>query len=133
MLINRAARIGLVLMITALMVAGCGGTTKQKVSAGTYKALAIGGNTYDAAMKGVADLYRNQHVGEEEKAEAIRLGGFYHDAYHAAVESLKTYVETDVETPEDLQTKLIAVGQALGKLLAYINPLLSKYGMEVIQ
>lgn len=133
MLINRAARISLVLMITALMMAGCAGTQKQKVSAGTYKALAIAGNTYDAAMKGIADLHRNGHVGDEEKAEAVRLGGFYFDAYHAAVESLKTYVETDVETPADLQSKLLAVGAALGKLLAYINPLLNKYGMEVIQ
>lgn len=133
MLINRAARIGLVLMITALMMAGCAGTQKQKVSSATYKALAIGGNAYDAAMKGIADLHRQGHVGEEEKAEAIKLGGYYFDAYHAAVESLKTYVETDVETPDDLQAKLLAVGQALGKLLAYINPLLNKYGMEVVQ
>lgn len=132
MLINRAARISLVLMITALLMAGCGGTEKQKVVRGTYKALSIGGNAYDAAMKGIGDLYKQGHIGEEEKAEAIKIAHVYSDAYHAAVEALKTYAATDIEAG-DLQQKIYAVGTALGKLLAYLNPLLNKYGMEVIQ
>ena len=132
MLINRAARAGLVLMVAALMMAGCAGTEKQKVVRGTYRALSIGGNSYDAAMSGVGDLYKQGHIGEEEKAEAIKIADVYSDAYHAAVEALKTYAGTDVEVG-DLQTKLYAVGAALGKLLAYINPLLNKYGLEVIK
>ena len=117
-------------MIAATL--GCASNTKKDVVSGTYKALSIGGNAYDAAMSGIGDLYRQGHVGEDVKAEAIKIGNVYHDAYHAAVEALKTYAETDVEVG-DLQQKVYAVGAALGKLLAYINPLLSKYGMEAIQ
>jgi hypothetical protein len=121
-----------VLVTIAALALGCAGPTKQGIVSGTYKALSIGGNSYDAAMTGIGDLYRQGLVTEEQKAEAIKVGNYYHDAYHAAVESLKTYAGTDVETG-DLQQKVYAVGTALGKLLAYINPLLSKYGMEVVK
>ena len=132
MLHSRAARICLAVMLVAMLAMGCAGQQKKDVVKGTYRALSIGGNSYDAAMSGVADLYKQGHIGEAEKAKALELANAYHDAYHVAVEALKTYAETDVESGE-LQEKLLRVGAALGKLLEYINPLLGKYGMEVIE
>lgn len=129
---KRLAVLVAVAVMVAAMLVGCGGTQKAQIVDGSYKALSIGGNTYDAAMAGVAELYKQGHVGDEEKMQALELGNYYHDAYHTAVEALKEYAGTDVEVG-DLQTKLLKVGEALGRLLAYINPLLNKYGMEAVQ
>ena len=128
-----ARAMAVLLWVAVFMVAiSCAGTQKQQIISGSYKALSLGGNSYDAAMKGVADLYKQKLVDDTVKMAALELGQKYHDAYHSAVEALKIYAETDTETPETLQEKIYNVGEALGKLLAYINPFLQKYGMEEV-
>ena len=113
----------------ALLLVAC--ATNQIVR-DSYRALSIGGHTYDTGMTGIATLHRNGVIGDDVKAEAIKLGGFYHDAYHSAVEALSLYAETEGEQG-DIQTKLLLVGQQLGVFLAYINPILIQNGMEAIQ
>lgn len=113
----------------ALLLVAC--ATNQIVR-DSYRALNVGGHTYDTGMTGIATLHRNGVVGDDVKAEAIRIGGYYHDAYHSAVEALSLYAETDGKEG-DIQTKLLLVGQQLGAFLAYINPILLQHGMEAIQ
>lgn len=119
----------IILVFLALLLVAC--ATNQIVR-DSYRALSIGGHAYDTGMTGIATLHRNGVVDDDVKAEAIRLGGLYHDAYHSAVEALSLYAETEGKEG-DIQTKLLMVGQQLGAFLAYINPILVKNGMEAIQ
>lgn len=120
-----------IFVLTFALVSSCA-TSQSKIVRDSYRALSIGGHAYDTGMTGVATLHRNGVVGDDVKAEAIKLGGFYHDAYHSAVEALALYSETK-GAEGDIQTKLLLVGQQLGKFLAYINPILIQNGMEAIQ
>lgn len=120
-----------IFVLTFALVTSCA-TSQSKIVRDSYRALSVGGHTYDTGMTGIASLHRNGVVGDDVKAEAIRLGGFYHDAYHSAVEALSLYAETE-GAEGDIQTKLLLVGQQLGKFLAYINPILIQNGMEAIQ
>jgi hypothetical protein len=122
-----ARRITLVFL--ALLLVAC--ATNQIVR-DSYRALSVGGHTYDTGMTGIATLHRNGVVDDDVKAETIKLGGYYHDAYHSAVEALSLYAETGGKEG-DIQVKLLMVGEQLGKFLAYINPILIKNGMEAIQ
>lgn len=124
-----ARRMSLVFLLVLLVACA---TSQSKIVRDSYRALSIGGHAYDTAMTLIATLHRNGVVDDDVKAEAIRLGGFYHDAYHSAVEALSLYAETE-GAEGDIQTKLLMVGQQLGKFLAYINPILIKNGMEAIQ
>lgn len=126
----RVAR-ALSLVLLVIVLVACG-TTQSKVVRDSYRALSIGGNLYDTGMTGIATLHRNGVVDDDVKAETIKLGGFYHDAYHSAVEALALYAETEGKEG-DIQTKLLLVGQQLGKFLGYINPILVQHGMEEVQ
>ena len=121
-----------IFVLTFALVNSCTTTKQSKIVRDSYRALNIGGQAYDVGMTGIAKLYQNGVVGDDVKAEAIRLGGLYHDAYHSAVEALALYAETKGEEG-DIQTKLLLVGQQLGKFMAYINPILVEHGMEAIQ
>lgn len=125
-----ARRLGLVLLLVLLVACATG--SQGKIISDSYKALSLGGHTYDVGMTGIASLHRNRVIGDDVKAEAIRLGGFYHDAYHSAVEALALYAETNGEEG-DIQTKLLLVGKQLGAFLAYINPILVEHGMGEVQ
>ncbi len=125
-----ARRMSLVLIV--LFLAACATGSQSKIVSDSYKALSLGGHAYDVGMTGIASLHRNGVVGDDVKAKTIELGGFYHDAYHSAVEALTLYAETDGEEG-DIQTKLLLVGQQLGKFLAYINPILVEHGMGEVQ
>ena len=118
-----------IFVLTFALVSSC---ATNHIVRDSYRALSVGGHTYDTGMTGIATLHRNGVVGDDVKAEAIRIGGFYHDAYHSAVEALSLYAETEGEQG-DIQTKLLLVGQQLGVFLAYINPILIQNGMEAIQ
>ena len=124
--------ISVVVVLTIFLLMGCAASTKNNVINASYKALSIGGNSYDVAMSAVGDLYKEGLVGEDEKAKALELAGYYYDAYHLAVNSLKIYAKTDIDAG-DLQQNIYAVGQALGELLGYLNPLLHKYGKEILR
>lgn len=126
----RVAR-ALSLAVLVVVLVACG-TTQSKVVRDSYRALSIGGNLYDTGMTGIATLHRNGVVDDEVKAETIRLGGLYHDAYHSAVEALSLYAETEGKEG-DIQVKLLLVGQQIGAFMAYVNPILVKHGMEEIQ
>lgn len=126
----RIAR-ALSLALLVLFIVACG-TTQSQIVRDSYRALTIGANVYDTGMASVAKLYNNGVVGDDVKAEAIRLGNLYHDAYHAAVEALALYAETEGKEG-DIQTKLLLVGQQLGKFMAYLNPILVENGMEEIK
>lgn len=121
-----------IFVLTFALVNSCTTTKQSKVVRDSYRALSIGGNFYDTGMTGIATLHRNGVVGDDVKAETIKLGGLYHDAYHAAVEALALYAETNGEEG-DIQTKLLLVGSQLGKFLAYINPILVEHGMGEVQ
>jgi len=114
------------------LVNSCATGQQSKIVSDSYKALSLGGHAYDVGMTGIASLHRNGVVGDDVKAKTIELGGFYHDAYHSAVEALTLYAETDGEEG-DIQTKLLKVGEQLGKFLAYINPILIEHGMGEVQ
>lgn len=127
----RLAR-NLSLVILVVFLFGCPPKTHDKVIKDTYRALSVGGQAYDLGMTGIADLYRNGQVGEEDKAKAIEIGNYYYDAYHTAVEGLALYADTEGEQG-DIQLLMLEVGKQLGKFLAYVNPILIKYGMEAVQ
>jgi len=125
-----ARNISLVILLAFLVA--CGATQRENVIKDSYRALAVGGQAYDVGMKGIADLYKNGQVGEEEKAKAIEIGNYYYDAYHTAVEGLVLYAETEGEQG-DIQLLLLEVGKQLGKFISYVNPILVKYGMEALK
>jgi len=120
-----------IFVLTFVLVSSCA-TGQSQIVRDSYRALSVGGHTYDTGMTGIATLHRNGVVDDTVKAEAIKIGGYYHDAYHSAVEALSLYAETE-GAEGDIQTKLLMVGQQLGVFLAYINPILIKNGMEAIQ
>lgn len=125
-----AQRISLAFLI--LLLVACGASTRDKVIKDSYRALSVGGQAYDLGMTGVATLHRNGQVDDEVKTEAITLGNYYYDAYHTAVEGLALYAETEGEQG-DIQLLMLEVGKQLGKFIAYVNPILIKYGMEELQ
>lgn len=132
-MIRQRSRFALVLVMAVAISYGCAGRTKKDYVSGSYKALAVGGNSYNAAMSGIAELYKKGYIGDAEKEQALKLATYYYTAYHMAVEALKVYAEEGEGDPEYLQLKLMSVSRALGKLLGYINPILGKYGLGVIE
>jgi hypothetical protein len=120
------------LIVVIMLLVACGASTRDQVIKDSYRALSVGGQAYDLGMTGVATLHRNGQVGDEVKTEAITVGKYYYDAYHTAVEGLALYAETEGEQG-DIQLLMLEVGKQLGKFLAYVNPILIKYGMEEVQ
>lgn len=121
-------------LVAIFLVVACAAGQVTSFKAASYRALTIMGTSYDTAMTGVAALHRNGLVDDTVKAEAIRLGDIYHDSYHAAVDALKVFAESADEAQyNNAQEKIAAVGQALGKLLGYVNPILVKHGMKEVK
>lgn len=124
-----------ILLILVFSLTYCGSLPKTKkdyVNA-SYRALAVSGNSYDLAMSSIAKLYKEGHIGSKEKESALNMATYYYTAYHAAVEALQAYAAGDMEDQGYLQIKLMAVGRSLGNLLGYLNPILKKYGLEMIE
>jgi len=131
----RALRLYMIsLVVFGLIVAGCATDNAKSFKSGSYKALSIAGSAYDTGMASMGNLYRNGLIDEETKAEVIKIGNIYYDSYHSAVEALKAFAAAgDDAQYEDAQAKIMAAGVALGKFLAYINPILLKYGLEEVR
>ncbi len=122
----------LLTVVLAFGLIGCGPKTKDKAIVDTFRGMHIGGTVYDAAMTSIAKLHKAGLVEDEVKAQAILFGNDYFDAYQAAVDTLKVFVESDGQEG-DPTVVLLNVSRTLGVLLGYINPILTRHGMEVVQ
>lgn len=87
-------------MVLALLTGGC--ATTSTTSPGTsavvqqdspqvvaYKSLRTAGQTYDATMKAMADLYRQKIIDDAVKARAIEYGRSFKVAYNVAIDILE--------------------------------------------
>jgi hypothetical protein len=131
MRLSLVAIIGLIVLL--LLLFGCigpsaslPGASGQQAAAQdsarttAYKTLASANKTYTAAMKSIADLYKQGIVDEAVKARAIEYGNAFKQAHDLAI--------TAVEAGD--YHKVAGVSAALANLLDFVQPYLIKGGAK---
>lgn len=127
-------RLYLLLVFVFIAATYCANQQVKDTRDVTYKVLYAAGTAYDTAMKSVAQLQRQGYISHETRAEINRVGNYFHDGYHAAVDALKVYAEKgDLASYETTQEKLLAAGEAIGQFLALVNPIITKYGLPLVK
>ena len=91
----------------------------------TYKLLTVSNVSYDTAMKTAADLYVQERITDDQKAEIIKIGKIFAAAHNAAIESLARYEETKAVSEQEKMSKQITMASgALAEILNLIKPYL---------
>ena len=116
-------RISLIILL-AFLIACATFTTNS------YRSLVVSAETYETAMKSIAELYKEGHVGDDVKDKAIELGTIYWSAYHTAADGLAAYQKGEA-TKDEITTQLAIVSATLGSFLEYVRPVLIQYDKEI--
>ena len=93
-------------ILLAFSFVACASFTKN-----AYRTLGVASVSYDVAMKSAAELYEEGAITDEQKADIIKVGNAYYDAYESAIDALIAYSRTDgAEEKEKLETALVEFG-----------------------
>lgn len=105
----------LFLLMAMFLVAGCA----NKFTENAYKTLNVSKETYDSTLNIAGDLYRQGHVTEEQKDQAIYYGSGYMTVHNEAVAALLEY---ELHESEDAKQKYIdTISDVLSRLSFLID------------
>lgn len=108
-----------------LLLVGC--MHNVKLVTVSYNVLATSQASYDAAMKSVADLYKQGRISDDAKEKIVTVARTYSEAHNAAVKALDAYnTSGDASDEERLTQQILLANQALIDLLAIVKPYLEE-------
>lgn len=87
----------LMLVLAMFLVVGCGARFVDDA----HKTLSISKETYDSSLTVAGDLYKQNHITEEQKDRVIEYGTHYMIVHNEAVSTLLEYELTKDEDAKD--------------------------------
>ena len=105
---NKTKRTFVMLLLVALILAGCGTSMIGK----TYDTLKMTALIYDAGMSYAGDEYKAGRMSEAKKAQIIQAADRYKLAVETGTKALKAYIMADLQD-EDLSNAQYVLKNAM--------------------
>lgn len=130
MIIRNQNKIVLLAMVAALVFAAACGSNFSK---NTYRALAIQGQAYDAAMSAAGDLYKKGKIDDAKKDKIISAARAYKDAYDNAVDKMVEYEKAPPAEKDAAMRQAEIAADVVARLFANLQSILEPFGIELIE